>query len=63
MPALRPASILGCPGFLEDVAKNLPVMERTGRFPAVGGPGPEWLAFCRRRIAALTGQTARSADA
>ncbi len=40
--------------FLEDLARNLPVMERTGRFPAVGGPGPEWLTFCRHRIATLT---------
>lgn len=51
-------------GFLEDVAKSLPVMKRTRRLPvAAGASGPEWLAFCRRRIATLTGQTARPAGA
>ena len=51
-------------GFLEDAVENLPVLERTGRLPPPrGGSGAEWLAFCRRRIAALMGQTARPADA
>jgi hypothetical protein len=45
--------------FLADVAKNLPVIERNGSLPATasGTPGADWLAFCRHRIAQLTGQT------
>ena len=50
--------------FLEDAVKSLPVLERTGRLPASrGASGPKWLAFCRRRIAALTRQTVGPADA
>ena len=51
---------------LEEVVMNLPVMERNAKLPASGVPGPEWLAFCRRRIAELTGralQASRSACA
>jgi hypothetical protein len=38
-------------GFLDDVVANLPVLDRTGSLPATvsNTPGPDWLAFCRRR--------------
>ncbi len=42
-------------GFLEAAAENLPALERSGTLPDAGGvTGADWLAFCRRRIAALT---------
>jgi hypothetical protein len=51
--------------FLEEVAESLPVLAgQNGRLPAARGASwPEWLAFCRRRIAELTGQTEEPADA
>jgi hypothetical protein len=50
--------------FLEEAVTRLPALERNGRLQAaIGASGPDWLAFCRRRITTLTGQTARPACA
>lgn len=43
-------------GWLEHLAITLPISERNGDLSEAGGlSGWEWLAFCRRRIAGLTG--------
>jgi len=46
-------------GFLDDVAPNLPVLERAGPH-GQRHARPQWLAFCRHSIAQLTGWQAGS---